>query len=113
MSLDVDLMVIQPVSVFSLNITHNLGKMASKVILSTGQTLYDILWRPDENGYYNAEDISELLYEGLHILISSPEEYKKYNPENGWGEYDGLVQFVKDYHMACIEYPSSELRVSR
>lgn len=39
MSLDVDLMVTQPVSVFDANITHNLGKMASEVKLSNGMRL--------------------------------------------------------------------------
>ena len=58
MSLDVYLMVIKPTSVFNLNITHNLGKMAGEVLLSNGKTLYDVLWRPDEHGYYNGEDIS-------------------------------------------------------
>ena len=45
MSLDVDLMVTQPVSVYSDNITHNLGKMADAVLLSNGNTLYQVLWQ--------------------------------------------------------------------
>ena len=113
MSLDVDLMVIQPVSIFSLNITHNLGKMASEVKLSNGKTLYDILWRPDEHGYYTAEDISELLDEGFNILLSDPEKFKQYNPKNGWGEYDGLVNFVYSYRNACWDTPNAELSISR
>jgi hypothetical protein len=113
MSLDVDLMVIKPTSIFSMNITHNLGKMATAVVLSNGKTLYDVLWRPEEHNYFTAEDISELLDEGFNILLSAPEEYKQYNPENGWGEYDGLVQFVYQYRNACWENPSAELRVSR
>jgi len=39
MSLDVDLMVTQPVSVYSGNITHNLNSMAAAVVLSNGLTL--------------------------------------------------------------------------
>ena len=113
MSLDVDLMVIQPTSVFSLNITHNLGKMAGEVKLDNGKTLYDVLWRPDEHNYFTASDIASLLHEGMVKLICSPEEYKRYNPENGWGEYDGLVEFVKQYYNACLVNPEAELRVSR
>ena len=108
MSLDVDLMVIQPVSVFSLNITHNLGLMAREVQLHNGKTLYDVLWRPDENDYYIAEDISELLDEGWNILLSDPDRFKKFNPENGWGEYEGLVNFVYEYRNACWLRPSAE-----
>ena len=113
MSLDVDLMVMQPVSIYSGNITHNLGKMATQVFLSNGDTLYDVLWRPEEVGYYKAEDISALLHEGMVKLISSPLEYKRYNPDNGWGSYDGLVEFVKQYYNACLLNPEAELRISR
>lgn len=113
MSLDVDLMVTMPTSVYSGNITHNLGKMASKVVLSNGKTLYDVLWRPDENEMVFAKDISELLDEGFNILLSDPMEYKKYNPENGWGSYDGLVDFVYRYRNACWDNPEAELSVSR
>lgn len=113
MSLDVDLMVTKPTSVYSGNITHNLGKMANAVVLSNGKTLYDVLWRPDEHGFKYASDISELLDEGFNILLSSPEEYKKYNPENGWGTYDGLVDFVYRYRNACWDNMDAELSVSR
>ena len=61
MSLDVYLTKVMPTEVYSSNITHNLGKMANKVVLSNGKTLYDILWRPDEHGFKYAREISELL----------------------------------------------------
>ena len=113
MSLDVDLMVTQPCSVYSSNITHNLGKMAGEVKLSNDLTLYDILWRPDEHGLKFAREISELLNEGWNILLSDPEYYKQWNPENGWGSYEGLVDFVYKYRNACWDNPDAELRVSR
>jgi hypothetical protein len=113
MSLDVDLMVTQPVSVYSGNITHNLNSMAAAVVLSNGLTLYQILWRPDEHGLKFASEISELLDEGWNILLSDPEKYEKYNPPNGWGSYEGLVDFVYKYRNACWDNPDAELRVSR
>lgn len=114
MSLDVDLMVTQPVSVYEGNITHNLNKMAMEVKLSNGMTLYDIMWRPDEQeGLKFARDISELLDEGWNILLSDPEKFKMFNPENGWGSYDGLCNFVYKYRNACWNTPDAELRVSR
>ena len=114
MSLDVDLMVTQPVSVYDGNITHNLGAMAGAVVLSNGMTLYDVLWRPDEQqGLKFARDIADLLDEGYNILLSDPEKYKQFNPENGWGSYDGLEKFVYNYRNACWDNPDAELRVSR
>jgi hypothetical protein len=114
MSLDVDLMVTKPTSVYSYNITHNLGKMAGEVKLSNGMTLYDIMWRPDEQeGLVFAKDISELLHEAFNILLSEPEHFKQFNPVNDWGSYEGLVDFVYRYRNACRENPDAELRVSR
>ena len=114
MSLDVDLMVTQPVSVYEGNITHNLGAMAGAVVLSNGMTLYDVLWRPDEQlGLKFARDIADLLDEGYNILLSDPEKYKQFNPENGWGSYDILEKFVYNYRNACWDNPDAELRVSR
>ena len=114
MSLDVYLTVTKPVSVYDANITHNLGAMAREVKLSNGMTLYAVLWRPDEQeGLKFAKDIAELLDEGWNILLSDPEHFKKFNPENGWGSYDGLCNFVYKYRNACWDNPDSELRVSR
>ena len=113
MSLDVDLMVTQPVSVYSGNITHNLGAMAGAVVLSNGMTLYDVLWRPDEHEFKFARDVVDLLDEGWNILLSDPEKYKQFNPENGWGSYDGLEKFIYNYRNACWNNPDAELRVSR
>lgn len=113
MSLDVDLMVTKPTSVYGGNITHNLGKMAGEVNLSNDLTLYDILWRPDEHGLKFAREISELLHEAFNILLSEPEHFKQFNPENGWGSYEGLVDFVYKYRNACWDNPDAELRVSR
>jgi len=114
MSLDVDLMITQPCSVYSANITHNLNTMAMTVELSNGMTLYDVLWRPDEQqGLKYARDIAELLDEGWNILLSDPDKFKIFNPENGWGSYDGLCDFVYKYRNACWDNPDAELSVSR
>ena len=113
MSLDVDLMITKPTSVYDGNITHNLGKMAGEVNLSNDLTLYDILWRPDEHGLKFAREISELLNEGWNILLSEPEHFKQWDPENGWGSYEGLVDFVYKYRNACWDNPDAELRISR
>jgi hypothetical protein len=93
--------------VYSANITHNLGKMADEV------GIYEHLWRPDEIKVTKAKELIESLRQGLHNLKSDPERYKKLNPENGWGSYDGLVKFVEDYLNACYEYPDADIEVSR
>jgi hypothetical protein len=106
-------MVTQPVSVYDNNITHNLGEMASEVKLSNGLSLYDVLWRPDEHELELAEDIAELLDEGWNILVSEPDRFRQLNPENGWGNYDGLCKFVYEYRNACWNEPDATIEVCR
>lgn len=107
MSLDIDLMVVEPVSVYEANITHNLNSMADEA------GIYKHLWRPEELGFEKACQLIEGLEKGLKKLRSDPEKFKKLNPSNGWGSYDGLVGFVEKYLSACKQYPESEIRVSR
>lgn len=113
MSLDVYLTQVQPTQVFEHNITHNLTKMASQVALSNGKNLYEVLWRPDEHGFQYAKDIADLLDEGWNILQADPEFFSQFNPDNGWGSYEGLCIFVYEYRNACWNNPEAEIGVSR
>ena len=115
---------------FSDSITHNLTEMAKEA------GLYDALWRPyrlsrdwedfsqGEYDYYTeldfeneqsmvAYDLINTLALGLSNLIKSKDELLKYNPENGWGSYESLLEFTKGYLMACIENPDAKVEVSR
>jgi hypothetical protein len=115
MSLDVTLKKMMPTEVYSRNITHNLGKMAAQVQLSSGDTLYEILWRPEhcDPPYIIAEELIPHLGEAIIELINNPEKYKKFNPENGWGSYEGLIEFVSAYHHACVSNPDATIEVCR
>lgn len=94
-------------TVYSGNITHNLNSMASEA------GIYKHLWRPEELGIERAEQLIEPLKEGLALLNSYPERFKVHNPENGWGNYEGLCRFVAEYLNACIRFPRAYVRVSR
>lgn len=113
MSLDVYLNVVKPCSVYEANITHNLGKMADACDLESGYTLYQVLWRPEEIGIQKAGLLAEFLDEAFNILLAEPDKFKQYNPENGWGSYDGLVNFVYHYRNACWDNPDADVEVSR
>lgn len=93
--------------VYSANITHNLGGMASKA------GLYEPLWRPDEIGITHAHQLIEPLRAGLKKLRANPDHFKQFNPKNGWGDYAGLVRFTQEYLEACERYPHAEVSVSR
>ena len=111
MSLDVYLEVDtggeENVIVYSRNITHNLGEMAGEA------GIYKCLWRPDEIGIKTASELIKLLEGGLNTLKADPRYFKTFNPENGWGTYEGLVEFVEDYLNNCKQNPKCVVSVSR
>lgn len=107
MSLDVYLEVMKPCEVFSANITHNLNAMAGAA------GIYKHLWRPEEIGVTKAGELIQPLRDGLSRLRADPDKFAQFNPENGWGSYDGLVEFVSNYLAACEESPEADVRVWR
>lgn len=98
---------IEPIQLYHANITHNLTEMARAA------GLYAALWEPEAMLYYNAEDIIDVLEEGLKKLESDPERYSAYNAPNGWGTYEHFVPFVRDYLEACRKYPEAKIVVDR
>lgn len=93
--------------VYEANITHNLNRMADYA------GLYEALWQPKELGITKASQLIEHLKAGLKVLKDNPDAMKQFNPENGWGDYEGLVSFVERYLAACEEYPQADVSVSR
>lgn len=93
--------------VFNWNITHNLGDMADKA------GVYQALWRPEELKIDTASDLIPYLEKALTKLNEDPNHYRSFEPSNGWGSYEGLVDCVDSYLSACKQYPNSKIEVSR
>ena len=91
---------------YSRNITHNLGRMASEA------GIYEHLWHPFNLGITKASALITPLRDGLELMKSDPPRFKKFNPVNGWGDYDGLVDFVKEYLAACEANPDANVTTS-
>jgi hypothetical protein len=94
-------------TVYEANITYNVNRIAEAA------GCYRELWRPDEIGIDTASQLVEPLKAGLLALVSDPVRFEALNPENGWGSYDGLVQFVTAYLKACIQHPEASVSVWR
>lgn len=87
-----------------LNCTHNLTPMWEKA------GIYDSLYNSDN---CVAKDIVYSLEAGLKAMEDSPEEYKKLNPSNGWGSYEGAIRFLKNVLHECKKRPLAIIRVSK
>lgn len=104
MSLDISLKCLHCHSkVYSGNITHNLGKMAAEA------GIYEAMWHPDRINAKVAADIVEILRSGVAALASQPARFQAFNPENGWGNYEGLLRVARAYLEACEKHPDAEI----
>jgi hypothetical protein len=92
---------------FEANITHNLGRMAKEA------GIYEHLWNPDEVGIKTAAELIQPLTNGLELMKSDPERFKKFNAKNGWGTYDQFIPWIEEYLEACKEYPEALIGISR
>lgn len=82
----------------ALNLTHNLAKMAGEVWLDEyrGLTLYGALWRGDEHGIATVAQLAAAVENGKNIMQERP-SLRKYNPENGWGSYEGFIDALERF----------------
>lgn len=97
------------VRIDSFNVTHNLRPMAREC------GLYKPLWIPDES-YPTpvlARDLIEPVREGLNRLLSNRDLYHPFEPPNGWGSYDDLVDFATSVLNSIERYPLANVSVSR
>lgn len=105
---------------FNSNITHNMTKMAMNIPIditldgvSYVGTLYDFVWRPEENDVCNTNKLKDILSIGISYMIQNRLDLLRYNPENGWGSYDGFLHWLINYKEACEDNPDCEIEVSR
>jgi hypothetical protein len=112
---------------YSANITHNLGDMASEA------GIYEALWRPyrlkegynipedDHNAEYKFEEenpvrafeIIPIIEKGLKDMLARSEHYKTFDSPNGWGLYVHFIPFIERYLEALRKYPESFVECDR
>lgn len=96
------------VSVDVGNYTYNVGPMFFKALSFAAKK---------EMGFCDLDDMSvkkgpPILKRALKHMQSNPDEYRPLNPENGWGNYPGAMQYLKSLIEACISQPKGTIEVS-
>lgn len=111
MSLDISLYATDKdnneIELWETNITNNLVDMAKS------SDLYDVMWRPHENGIDTAKSAIPHIAKGIKYLSNNIDVMRELNPENGWGSYENLLNIATDYYTKCKLYPSARIEVSR
>ena len=98
--------------VFSANITHNLTDMAAHVPCSSDYEidLYQVLWHPERifTGDVKASMmVPHLEYALIELIHAETFLTDNFTPQNGWGNYENLLNTVTDTLRACIKFPDS------
>jgi len=89
---------------FDENITSNLTVMAHEA------DIYKLIWEPEAS---KAKELIKPLTEAINRLKYDSEYYKRFNPKNGWGDYEGFLSFLDKYSKACKLYPDSTIIISK
>jgi hypothetical protein len=58
-----------------------------------------------------AKDAQERLTVGIAKMEADPEKYRAMNPENGWGDYEGALEFLRGIKRACADHPDGTVSV--
>jgi hypothetical protein len=102
MSLDLDLMVVRPTSVFSTNMTHNVTNMWREA------GVYDALYMSQGK---LAGDFVRVLDAGVVDMSTHPEKYRPMSDPEGWGTYAQAFTWLKEVRDAFKENPDATIEV--
>lgn len=84
------------------NYTSNVAAMWNDAL---GHRLADLHGR-------KASDCSDALKQAVTDMRQRPGHYRAMNPSNGWGDYDGALEYLSELHLACLAHPNAEIRIS-
>jgi hypothetical protein len=84
------------------NYTANVSPMWTRAL---GEPLADLHGR-------TAGGVVEQLDRAIAAMQAAPGEYEAMNPANGWGRFEGALNYLRDLRAACAEHPKTQIRVS-
>jgi|SRR6266852_4906709 len=89
--LEIDTGAPEPAVIWESNYTSNCSGMWWEAL---GRSLRDFQGAP-------CSESAGPLAEGAQRMQAEPERYRAMNPENGWGDYEGALEFLRDLAEAC------------
>ena len=64
----------------------------------------------DLKGKKGSEAVKPLC-DAINRMMADPEKYKAMNPANGWGDYEGCLNYLRGCHDACYANPDEIIHV--
>ena len=56
-----------------------------------------------------AGDCYVALCDAVEHMEDHPTTYRALNPENGWGDYEGALTYLRDFRDACLRFPDARV----
>jgi hypothetical protein len=93
----------QSLELYDRNVTYNLSPMFYKAFdLEDGIRGLDKML---------CSEAAPHIEEAIRRMTTDKDEYVKLNPENGWGTYDGAMEFLNEWFDAVREHPKARVYV--
>ena len=102
---------------YDIYLTHKdtpsseIGNMTCNVAPMYNKAFNEESWSKYLNGKKGRECQSRLI-EAIGRMKLQPEEYKKLEPDNGWGSYKGALEFLNEILSACEEFPEMTISIT-
>ena len=107
-SLEVDTGNGETISIDLGNYTYNCSMMLVKAIeKSSGKKETSL---SDLDGVI-AKEVSKILGLACIEMAENRKEYIEMNPENGWGDYDSWLEYLRNIELQCLKHPNTKLSV--
>lgn len=83
---------------------------------NVAQMWYEVY--PDDTGMVQIEGMTgleaqEKLLKAINEITTHPEIMKRLEPHNGWGTYEGFLEFLNKLYIASVKYSNRIWRASR
>lgn len=101
MSLDIGVKAIREIRIYDSNITYNLADIYYKCIDGGFKTLNEM----------TCKEALPILNKAIENMIENEKEYRKLEPSNGWGTYEGLLKELRELRTCCEENPDGIIEV--
>lgn len=88
--------------IFDSNMTSNVAPMWRKA----GADLAEMHGK-------TAAECAPVLAAAVLAMEMDPAGYKLMDPPNGWGDYEGCLDFLRSIRDACVRHPACVVEVSR
>lgn len=104
MSLDISISAKREMIIYDTNITYNLADMYYKCI-------------DKEKGFkkldgMNCKEALLIINNAIQEMLNNADDYRKLNPKNGWGSYEGLLKALQEMRNCCENNPDGTIDIS-